>query len=154
MALTIDLAARARQLSDEEFRAWAQGQTIFISSVMGELSEERTAVAEVLEGLGFTVRWFEGFGGRDDAADAAYLGEVRTCTLYLGLLGEQYGSMLPSDPYAGFSATHAEYLEARAAGKRVSFWALQPAEARDGHARRFLSEVQLLPRHRELRRRQ
>jgi hypothetical protein len=141
MALVIDLAARARQLSDEEFRAWAHGQTAFISSAMGELAQERAAVADALERLGFTVRWFEEFGGRDDAA--AYLGEVRSCTVYVGLLGEQYGSMLPSEPYAGFSATHAEYLEARAAGKRISFWALQPAEAREGHARRFLSEVQL-----------
>jgi hypothetical protein len=51
--------------------------------------------------------------------------------------------MLQSGPYAGFSATHAEYLEARATGKRISFWALRPADAREGHARRFLSEVQL-----------
>ncbi len=143
MALAIDLAARARLLSDEQFRVWARGQTVFISSVMAELAQERAAVAEALEHLGFTVRWFEEFGGRDDAVDAAYLGEVRTCTVYLGLLGEQYGSMLPSGPYAGFSATHAEYLEACAAGKRVSFWALEPAKSREGHTRRFLLEVQL-----------
>jgi hypothetical protein len=142
MALTIDLGAPARRLTDDEFQAWAQGQTVFLSSVMGELAAERAAVAAALEQLGFRVRWFEDFGGRDDSAAEAYLGEVRSCTIYLGLLGEQYGSMLPSGPYAGDSATNAEYLQAQAAGKRISFWQRKPAEEREGHARRFLAEVQ------------
>ncbi len=110
---------------------------------MGELAAERAAVAAALEQRGFTVRWFEDFGGRDDSAGEAYLGEVRSCTIYLGLLGEHYGSILPSEPYAGYSATHAEYLEARAAGKRISFWERKPADQREGHAWKFLTEVQL-----------
>jgi Domain of unknown function (DUF4062) len=143
MPLSIDLAAATRRLSDEEFFAWAQGQTVFLSSVMGELADERRAVASALEQLGVTVRWFEEFGGRDDSAGEAYLGEVRSATLYLGMLGDSYGSMLPSEPYAGYSATHAEYLEARANGKRISFWERKPADRREGHARSFLTEVQL-----------
>lgn len=51
--------------------------------------------------------------------------------------------MLSTDPYAGFSATHAEYLEARRHGKRISFWIRDGGNARAGHARNFLSEVQL-----------
>ena len=94
-----------------------------------------------LERLGLTVRWFEDFGGRDDNAEAAYLSEVRSATLYLGLLGDAYGTMLASDPHAGFSATHAEYLEARSQGKRVSFWVREPGDHREGHARTFLNEV-------------
>lgn len=143
MPLTIDLAAAGRRLSDEEFTAWAGNQTVFLSSVMGELVEERRALASALEASGFTVRWFEEFGGRDDNAEEAYLSEVRAASLYLGLLGDSYGSMLASDPYAGYSATHAEYLEARARGKRISFWERKPAERREGHARSFLTEVQL-----------
>jgi hypothetical protein len=142
MPLSIDLAAASRRLSDEGFRAWAETQAIFLSSVMGELASERRAVALALEDLGFTVRWFEEFGGRDDSAEAAYLSEVRGTTLYLGLLGDSYGSMLSTDPYAGYSATHAEYLDARASGKRISFWERKPAENRDGHGRAFLTEVQ------------
>ncbi len=110
---------------------------------MGELAEERRALAHALEQLGFSVRWFEQLGGRDDDAGQAYLSEVRSSTLYVGLLSDQYGAMLSAEPYAGFSATHAEYLEARAHGKRISFWARQPADQRDGHARQFLTEVQL-----------
>lgn len=143
MSLSIDLAAATRRLSDDEFFAWTQGQTVFLSSVMGELADERRALASALEELGVSVRWFEEFGGRDDSAGEAYLGEVVSATLYLGLLGDSYGSMLPSDPYAGYSATHAEYLEARANGKRISFWERKPADHRGGHARSFLTEVQL-----------
>lgn len=122
MPLNIDLAAAARPLDAEEFRVWAQDQTVFLSSVMVELASERKAVAEALEALGIRVRWFEDFGGRDDSAEDAYLNEVKASTIYLGLLGDAYGSMLPTGPYAGFGATHAEYLEARSQGKRISFW--------------------------------
>lgn len=81
MALLIDFAGATRRLSDDEFAAWAQGQAVFLSSVMGEFAGERRAVAERLEALGLTVRWFEEFGGRDDNAEAAYLSEVRSATL-------------------------------------------------------------------------
>ena len=143
MPLNIDLAAAARPLDDEEFRVWAQDQTVFLSSVMFELAEEREAVAAALDALGIRVRWFEEFGGRDDDAEDAYLSEVRASTIYLGLLGDTYGSMLQSGPYIGFGATHAEYLEARAHGKRISFWVKDGGEQRDGHARKFLSELWL-----------
>ena len=141
MALSIDLAAAARRLSDDEFRAWASAQTVFLSSVMAEFEDERRALATALEGLGVTFRWFEDFGGRDDGAAEAYLGEVRSATIYLGLLGDAYGTMLTSGEYQGYSATHAEYLEARARGKRISFWERRPADGREGHARKFLDEV-------------
>jgi hypothetical protein len=120
-----------------------EGQTVFLSSVMGELAEERAAVASRLKSLWFRVRWFEEFGGRDDSAEDAYLSEVRASTVYLGLLANEYGTMLQSAPYAGFSATHAEYLEARRHGKRVSFWVGGSDADRAGHARNFLSEVRL-----------
>lgn len=143
MALTIDLPAAARSITDDEFRVWAEGQTVFLSSVMGELGRERAALAAALKRLGFRVRWFEEFGGRDDSAEDAYLAEVRASTIYLGLLGNEYGTMLASEPYAGFSATHAEYLEAQRHGERVSFWVGGSDTERVGHARTFLSEVRL-----------
>jgi hypothetical protein len=143
VALIIDLAAAARSLTDDEFRAWAEGQTVFLSSVMGELAAEREALATALKRLSFRVRWFEEFGGRDDSAEQAYLSEVRASTIYVGLLGNEYGTMLAGEPYAGFSATHAEYLEARRHGKRVSFWVCGNDAERAGHARNFLSEIRL-----------
>jgi hypothetical protein len=141
MSLTIDLGAAAPHVSDAEFAAWASSQTVFLSSVMGELAPERRAVADRLQRAGFRVRWFEELGGRDDGAQHAYLTEVRAATIYVGVLGDVYGAFLADGPYAGFSPTHAEYLEARAAGKRVSFWAREPGDAREGHARKFLDEV-------------
>jgi hypothetical protein len=145
MALTIDLAAAAPHLADAEFAAWASSQTIFLSSVMGELASERRELVAALRAAGLQeVRWFEELGGRDEAAQEAYLTEVRASTIYLGLLGDEYGAMLPTGDYAGFSATHAEYLEARDSGKRISFWARDPGGAgdvREGNARKFLNDV-------------
>jgi len=141
MPLTVDVAAAAPRLPDVEFAAWADSQTVFLSSVMGELAVERQQVAHALEAAGFRVRWFEQFGGRDDGAQHAYLTEVRAATLYLGMLGDEYGALLAEGSYAGFSPTHAEYLEAREAGKRITFWAREPDAGREGHARKFLDEV-------------
>jgi hypothetical protein len=139
MALVIDVAAANRTVTDEEFRIWAADHSVFLSSVMGELADERRALAEALEAAGFTVRWFEDFGGRDDSAEDAYLSEVAGADIYVGLLGDEYGTMLPT----GYSSTHAEYLEARQRGRRISFWARREDDARAGHARNFLSEVQV-----------
>jgi hypothetical protein len=143
MALDIDLAAAARPLDEEEFRVWAQDQTVFLSSVMGELAAERRAVAEALESRGIRVRWFEEFGGRDDSAEDAYLSEVQASTIYLGILGSKYGSRLPAGPYKGYAATHAEYLEARAHGRRISFWVRSGGEEREGPANTFIEELYL-----------
>lgn len=137
MPLTIDLAAANRQVSEEELRLWASSHSVFLSSVMGELADERRAVAEALQDAGFTVRWFEDLGGRDDDAERAYLAEVAVSDIYLGLLANDYGAMLAD----GFSPTHAEYLEARRHGKRISFWARSDGSARSGHPRTFLNEV-------------
>jgi hypothetical protein len=137
--LTIDLTAANRRVSDEDFHDWAQGQTLFLSSVMGELAAERGTVAEALVDAGFTVRWFEDFGGRDDSADVAYLTEVAAADIYVGVLADDYGAMQAS----GYSATHEEFLEARRRGKRVTFWAHQNGNGRQGHARRFLDDVRV-----------
>jgi hypothetical protein len=139
MALTIDLAAAGGQLSDEEMRLWASAHSAFLSSVMGELAAERRALAGALQAAGFTVRWFEELGGRDDDAERAYLAEVASSDIYVGLLCDEYGGMMAD----GFSATHAEFLEARRRGKRVTFWARSDGANRTGHARNFLSEVQV-----------
>jgi hypothetical protein len=45
-ALLADRASAAPELAEEEFRTWAASQRVFVSSVMGDLAEERLAVAE------------------------------------------------------------------------------------------------------------
>ena len=98
----------AEQLPDSEVRAWANQQRVFISSVMAGMETVRSAVAEAIQQLGAEPVWFENFGGRDDNPESAYLNEVAASDVYLGILGERYGTPLPS----GYSATHAEYREA------------------------------------------
>lgn len=139
LTLTIDLTAATRTVANDEFQGWATSHSLFLSSVMGEFKDDRRSLADALEAEGFTVRWFEGFGGRDDPPDAAYLTEVAAADIYLGLMGDYYGTMQSS----GYSATHEEYLEARRRGKRVTFWIRGNGSERQGHARDFVSEVQV-----------
>ena len=79
---------------------------------------ERAGVAEAIEKLGAAAVWFERFGGRDDDPEAAYLSEGRGSDVYVGILGERYGTPLQT----GYSATHAEYREALRHGLRTSVW--------------------------------
>lgn len=104
----VDLAAAAETPTEADIRAWASGQRVFISSVMGGMRDVRTAAADAVERLGATPVLFERFGGMDADPSDAYLGQVRSSSIYLGLLGRAYGRQLPS----GFSATHEEYLTA------------------------------------------
>jgi hypothetical protein len=113
-----DSRSSAEALPDTEVTAWASGKRMFISSVMKDLKEERVAVAKAIRAVGAEAVWFEMFGGRDEGADAAYLSEVASSDIYLGILGALYGALLPS----GRSATHDEYLEAERLGLHISVW--------------------------------
>lgn len=136
LPLTIEAAPPAA-ISDEDFEAWARGQRIFVSSVMTEFAEERAALAASIRALGATPVLFEQFGGREADPEAAYLEEVRGSDVYVGLLGRRYGR----PAVKGFSATHAEYLEAEHAGLRISAWAAA-VDDREGHEQSFLTEIQ------------
>lgn len=127
----------AEQLPDSEVRAWANQQRVFISSVMAGMETVRSAVAEAIQQLGAEPVWFENFGGRDDNPESAYLNEVAAADVYLGILGERYGTPLPS----GYSATHAEYREAIRRGLRISVWVHDGALA--GPQRDFLNEIRV-----------
>lgn len=139
LALLIDTASAARALSEPELRAWAEGRGVFVSSVMEELPAERRALADLLTGLGFRPILFEDLGGRDENAETAYLAGVAQAEIYLGLIDERYGTMLPS----GRSPTHEEYRKARELGRRVSVWSREPSPHRQGNARDFLAEIQV-----------
>jgi len=138
MGLTIDSAAAAARPSDQDFMAWAGDQRVFISSVMAGLSEERRAVADAVQRAGARPVWFEDFGGRDDDAESAYLAEVASGSIYLGILGRNYGKLLPTR----LSATHTEYREAERAGLRVSVW-VDVREDFQGDQLTFVEEVRL-----------
>lgn len=134
--LVIDRGAAAEKPSPEAITEWAADKRVFVSSVMAELREERQAAAEAIKEIGATPVLFERFGGRDANPEQAYLSELETCQVYIGILGRRYGTVLPSR----YSATHTEYLHAEKEGIRMALWALE-ADDREGHEQSFLTEA-------------
>jgi Domain of unknown function (DUF4062) len=135
-SLIIDRAAAAEIPSDQQVREWAHGKRGFISSVMAELQPERKAAATAIRTIGATPIMFESFGGRDADPEDAYLGEVETADIYIGIIGRKYGRPLKTR----FSATHTEYLHAEQSGLRIAVWCLD-AQDREGHEESLLDEV-------------
>ena len=134
--LLIDRAAAAEVPREDSVREWARDKRAFISSVMEELREERMAAADSVGSLGARPVMFEDFGGRDADPVDAYLGEVETSQIYVGILGQRYGRPLGTR----FSATHTEFRHAEQQGLRVAAWALDTQE-REGPQQAFLDEV-------------
>ena len=92
--------------------------SIFVSSVQKELAEERRAVKAFIEGdpllrRFFTVFLFEDLPAADARADDVYLDEVDRSTLYVGLLGNEYGF----EDERGGSPTEREFDRATQQGK-------------------------------------
>ena len=134
--LLIDRAAAADLPRDEAVREWAREKRVFISSVIAELRDERVAVAQGVRSLGAQPVMFEEFGGRDADPVNAYLGEVETSQIYVGILGRRYGTVLPTR----FSATHTEFRHAESHGLRMAVWSLDTRE-REGPQQSFLDEA-------------
>ena len=134
--LLIDRAAAAHIPQDADVREWALDKRVFISSVMAELGEERAAAANGVRSLGARPVMFEEFGGRDADPLDAYLGEVETSQIYIGILGQSYGRPLSTR----FSATHTEFRHAEQQGLRIAIWALA-TQHREGPQQSFLDEV-------------
>lgn len=137
IAVIIDTTAAARRADPQRLREWLAEQRVFLSSAMGDTAHLRRAVAAAVEAEGARAVWFEEFGRDADVAEA-YLAEVDSSTVYLGILNEQYGRLNPPD---GFSATEAEYLRAREGGKRVHVLVAGDAPNREGHLSRFIDRV-------------
>ncbi|HEU5402820.1 MAG TPA: DUF4062 domain-containing protein, partial [Terriglobales bacterium] len=125
--LLIDRSAAAEVPSAESVREWANDKRVFVSSVMSELAEERKAAAAAIRAISAHPVLFEEFGGRDADPEQAYLAEVESSDIYIGILGRRYGRLLPKR----FSATHTEYLHAEEEGLRLAVWALA-TDDRDG----------------------
>src|SRR5664280_2964667 len=134
--LLVDLSL-APAPDENDVMVWAAAQSVFVSSVMGGMTPERQAVVAGVSQFGSRPIRFEDFGGMDDDPEDAYLGQVASCTLYLGILGRRYGTPLKS----GYSATHAEYNEAERRGRRISVWVTEGEI--DGPQRDFLNSVRV-----------
>ena len=134
--LLIDRGAAAAVPLDEAIRDWARDKRVFISSVMVELRAERASARDGVRSLGARPVMFEEFGGRDANPEDAYLGEVETSQIYVGILGKRYGKPLPTR----FSATHTEFRHAEERGLRIAVWALDTKE-HEGPQQSFLDEI-------------
>ncbi len=114
-SLLIDQRSASLAASEHDVRQWASGRRVFVSSLITDMPEERAAVREAIETIGATPVMFEYLGPLDIAADQAYLSGVRSSEIYVGLWGSRYGVRMAD----GYSATHAEYLEAERNGLRL-----------------------------------
>lgn len=93
-------------------------ETIFISSVQREFTEERSAIRDFVDHNPllrrfFSVVLFEDLPAADRRADAVYLSEVDHCTLFVSLLGNQYGY----EGTTGVSPTEQEFDRATSQNK-------------------------------------
>ena len=114
--LLIDLRSASLPASSSDIRAWASGRRVFVSSLITDMPDERRAVREAIEDVGATpVMFEEELGAQDVSAEQAYLSGVRSSMIYVGVWGPRYGVRMAD----GYSATHAEFLEAEGHGLRL-----------------------------------
>ncbi|MBI5573808.1 MAG: DUF4062 domain-containing protein [Elusimicrobia bacterium] len=93
---------------------------IFVSGVQKELKTERRAVkdsilSDVLLSEYFDVFLFEDSPAKSHSTETAYLEEVRRSEMYIGILGDKYGSAGKDK----ISPTEAEFREAKANHKDI-----------------------------------
>jgi uncharacterized protein DUF4062 len=105
---------------------------------MRDLRDERRALATEMKAMGLNVVMFEDLGGREDDAETAYFDGVARSDIYLAVIADRYGRMLPN----GRSPTHEEYREARRLGLRIAAWIATDGSGRQGDARDFAEELQ------------
>jgi hypothetical protein len=86
-----------------------------VSSLITDMPTERSAARRAIEAVGARPVLFEDLGAQDIPAEQAYLSGVRTSEIYVGLWGARYGVRMAD----GYSATHAEFLEAERHGLRL-----------------------------------
>ncbi len=116
---------------------------IFISSVQKELSEERIALRDYLQGDALLRRFFEVFlfedmPAADQRADDCYLDEVKNCDIYIGILANEYGY----EDEEGFSPTHREFNLASELGKyRLIYIKGNDDTARNPKMKALIAEV-------------
>jgi hypothetical protein len=127
LPLLIDQQAATVPISESDIHAWGARQRVFVSSLITDMRAERAAVRRAIESVGATPIMFEDLGGRDTSAEEAYLSGVRTADIYVGVLGSRYGVALAT----GYSATHAEYVEAERSGLRMALF-VQEGVAMEG----------------------
>lgn len=114
-SLLVDLRSASLAASPQDLRDWGNGRRVFVSSLITDMPQERAAVRAAIEEFGATPVMFEDLGAQDVSAEQAYLSGVRSSDVYVGMWGPRYGIRMSG----GYSATHAEFLEAELNGLRL-----------------------------------
>ena len=109
---------------------------IFISSLIANMAEIRTAVRSAVVSLGHSPTMAEDFGARPQSPQITCLEGIRDADAVVLILGAAYGAKQPS----GLSATHEEYREAKSRGVVLSF--VEEGVKRDPEQDDFVEEVQ------------
>ncbi|ABI69301.1 DUF4062 domain-containing protein [Syntrophomonas wolfei] len=130
----------SRILSTEILHKWAAGKSIFISSTINDMRDERKAICEAVQKVGANPVMWETIAPVDEEPNQAYLKGVRSSNIYLLILKTRYGIKLQS----GYSPTNEEYEEARRLDLPVRVWikAGIDAKEREGHLNRWIIELQ------------
>ena len=99
---------------------------IFVSSTTEDLEDYRSALVRQFPRLDVLYRGMEFFGARHQPPKDVMLTEVGMCDLFLGILGNRYGSV---DPESGLSYTELEYREAMRKRIPTLMFVMDPAQA-------------------------
>lgn len=117
---------------------------IFISSVQSEFAKERSELhdylqSDVLLGKFFEPFLFELLPANDYSVSQVYLREVEQCTIYLGILGKDYGF----EDEEGISPTEREFDHATLHHKtRYIFLSQHTKETRAEKENKFINKVE------------
>ena len=115
----------------------------FISSVQGELAEERATLRDYIRSDALIRRFFEVFLFEDAPAsdrrpDQLYLDEVERCDIYVGLFGLDYGN----EDEEGVSPTEREFDRATAVGVHRLIFVKGTDDARHPKMRAMVRKAQ------------
>lgn len=94
-SLLVDQRSASLTASEQDVTAWANGRRVFVSSLITDMPQERSAVRAAIESIGATPVMFEDLGPLDVSADQAYLAGVRSSEVYVGMWGPRYGVRMP-----------------------------------------------------------
>ncbi|WP_188673455.1 DUF4062 domain-containing protein [Subtercola lobariae] len=140
-SLLIDQRSASPAVDEAQLHAWAAGRRVFVSSLIRDMPNERASVRDAIESVGAIPILFEDIGAQDISAEEAYLSGVRSSDVYVGLFGARYGVRMQD----GYSATHAEFLEAERQGLRLClFVSSQDSSQMDGSQRDLIQGAQNL----------
>ncbi|MGB4972854.1 MAG: DUF4062 domain-containing protein [Cyclobacteriaceae bacterium] len=86
---------------------------VFVSSVMNNFEEYRTATREAIEIMDLKPIMAEDFGARAYSSETACIKEAQESDLFIVVLGKKYGFVMDD----GLSVTHSEYRAAQQANR-------------------------------------